>query len=161
MAKRIINVFFDTVNSRLVDQNDQPLVSDQWPLVYESERPQIRLTLRGNDSTAASPYIRMAASDLVNVAIDDDFDGTSPVMAKTTDASINYGAWSEESKATGKLSIDIDASATAFSNAIGTARNKACWLELRTAASGESWPSSIFQMRLNAANVVDNASITE
>lgn len=160
MAKRIIQIYYNTVNRYLTDADDNPIVQDLYPRIFENEKPRVHLTLRGYEGTAATAYQGLSASDTINAALDDDFDGATAVMAKTTSASINYGAWADESKTAGKLAIDMDGSRAEFDAALGTAEEKLCTFEVRAAASGETWPSAVFQMPMYAAALVDEADIT-
>jgi len=156
MARREIDILFDVDNRRQIDSAGS-LANPQS--VFYREQPLIRLTLVRSDLTA---YTGLPADGTFSACLDNNFDSTDTLMAKTLDAGINVpGDWADADPAAGKISIRLDCKTASYKAKVGTAeRLTTTKLELQGYESGETDPSNVFRFDLYAEGIMDDGGAT-
>ena len=134
MATRdiIIYVRITDTESYLVDSSNNILVDNKYPVIYYSERPQIKYRPLQADGT---PYLLADFSDYASweFGIDNDWDRATvpPVKHQTSDTTFTVAEVVVGTTTYVQISFQANAYTTAFETDIGTVK------ELRTGIYGE------------------------
>jgi len=153
MARRIIDIYYNTVKGALTDSGDNIINRDEYPHLAYREQVLARVRLRGYDSTAATAYQAFGANEVVNAAVDTVFQAGE--MAFTANADINYaGDWTDADKTKGKLAIRLNCTAATFLSRLGANEEQQAHFEIQTGASGTTTPQSIFRFPVFVRNTV-------
>jgi len=162
MSKRVTTVYWDVNLLTHYDSSGVRLKKTSWPYVIYKEKMLINIYLVTDDSLTS--FTRLSNTDVFAAAIDDAYNVQSSalLMASTANAGINQaGDWAGSSngqadETQGEISIEIDATGSAFGTALGSNKSEDCILELQAFDGASSLNlTAVFQIPIICYNVVN------
>ena len=161
MAKRDIDVWWDTINNVFLNSEGYELRSADYPYITYKEKPLMKLRLVAGDVDTALTGINPA--DTFEAAADNEYDhsSNSPLILKTLDENINVdGDWpgvDGANAALGRFSIRLDGFTASFlAHLQSKSQIGGPLFELQVLEFATGDLVQVFQFPLRCINIINN-----
>ena len=157
MAKKIFKFFYNIDTFQISDINGNTLGDSAFPQTFLKQQDLVlAIDFIRNEGVAVTDLF--LNDDVFGFAAAQDFDVATALLLQTSDSGFNVsGDRPDLDVPNGKISVQIDADSGPLATFLGVSQIETLEAEIQLFAAAATNPKGVFQFKIKARNLVDNA----